>query len=72
MSDSGVSVFVCGPSSGKCQCKCPDGPCEHKWDGTHIDIPCYDAKGIPYMGGGSVTCSRCGMAAIDHDIWVMP
>lgn len=58
-----VDIIVCGPSTPKCRCQCPDGPCEHQWDGPEIDL-----------GGGaySVTCSRCGKDAMSHDMWVAP
>lgn len=59
---SAVEVFICGGSSN-CRCQCPDGPCEHVWDGPGVDFE---------NGGGSVDCSRCGMVAMDHDLWVMP
>ncbi len=36
--------------------------CEHVFDGPSVKID----------GGGSVTCSRCGMTAMDHDIRVGP
>ena len=68
---------LCGPSSAKCRCECgrDDGTgdrlqkplCEHVWDG-----PGQEAV---YLDGGSsssVTCSRCGMSALSHDMWVMP
>ena len=62
-SNDKVTVFACGPSTGKCKCQCPDGPCEHKWDGKEVQVG---------PGGWSITCSKCGMAAMDHDLWVMP
>ena len=55
-------VFGCGPSSDQCTCQCPDGPCEHKWDG-----PVHNE---PQMS--TATCSKCGELAINHDLWVMP
>jgi len=57
-----VTVIACGPSSKTCKCECPDGPCGHVWDGP------------PRVEGTmeSATCSKCGMAAIDHDLWVSP
>lgn len=61
-----VHIHIClGPSSPKCRCECPDGPCEHQWDGEAVDEE--------FEGGGgcsSATCSKCGMRAIDHDMWV--
>lgn len=59
-----VTVFACGPQSAKCRCNCnaESRDCEHKWDGPWKELE----------RGGSVTCSRCGMTAIDHDMWVGP
>lgn len=41
-----------------CYCACPDGPCQHIWDG-----PKYREENM-----SSVTCSRCGEPAIYHDM----
>lgn len=49
------------PTKIPCRCNCPKS-CEHKWDGPGVDL---------YEGGNSVTCSNCGMTAIDHDMMVM-
>lgn len=62
-------IHGCGPSTGRCKCECsPEGgSCEHEWDG-----PTYREE---FPGGGgqeSATCSRCGMTAIAHDMWVLP
>lgn len=60
-------VLLCGPGNATCRCTCGrDGEriCEHKWDG-----PAYDSEAT---GVSSVTCSRCGMSAFSHDMWVMP
>lgn len=46
-----------------CYCACPDGPCEHTWDGKMREGA---------YGSISVTCSRCGCTAIGHDLRVMP
>ena len=35
---------------------------EHQWDGPEVRID----------HGGSVSCSKCGMLAIDVDLWEMP
>jgi hypothetical protein len=63
---STVDVFICG-GSPKCRCQCPDGPCEHVWDGP-------EARGDSDGGGhwSSATCSRCNAVAMDHDLWVLP
>lgn len=44
--------------SSICYCDCPDGPCQHVWNGP-------EEVGDNYS---SVTCSRCGMSAISHDM----
>jgi hypothetical protein len=52
-----------GSSSETCRCRCgeePRGPCEHKWDGPDVDMD----------GGWSRSCSRCGMTAMSHDMWL--
>lgn len=45
-----------------CYCACPDGPCEHTWDGE------------PYQSDklSSAICSRCGALAFSHGMRVMP
>lgn len=59
-----LMTFVCGPSEPpKCICKCPDGPCEHVWDGPVVE---------PDELSSTVTCSRCGITAMNHDLWTMP
>ena len=57
-----LTVRVCGPSAAKCKCNCPES-CEHQWDGPWVEIG---------EGGHSVTCSRCGMSAMAHGMWVLP
>jgi len=57
-----VSLFFCGPSNQKCKCECPNGPCEHVWDG-----PSHTTE-----NSDSASCSRCGANAMAHDMWVMP
>ncbi len=56
---------ACGPSTAKCRCQCPDGPCEHKFDGPGETIE-FDGG----AGGWTATCSHCGMEAMHHDLWV--
>lgn len=60
-----VIIYACGPSSKTCNCACPDGPCEHVFDGPWMEFENSEGG-----GGGSATCSRCGMSAIDHSLWV--
>ena len=45
----------CSHSDG-CYCGCPDGPCQHVWDGPWVE----------FDNGGSVTCSRCGTTNMSH------
>jgi len=55
--DPTKAAFHCTDMEG-CYCACPDGPCQHVWDGPEFtDDNCI-----------SVTCSRCGMPAIHHDL----
>jgi hypothetical protein len=57
-----LHIVWCGPSAAPCVCKCPDGPCEHKWDGE------WEEDELT----ASVTCSRCGSVKMGHDMWVGP
>lgn len=50
--------------SSECYCACPDGPCQHIWDGPNW----YDDKDIENTHCISRTCSRCGEVAIFHDM----
>lgn len=62
-SKKAFTVAVCGPTSyPKCICKCPES-CGHVFDGEIIEVG---------QGSFSVTCSRCGVDAMSHDLWVMP
>lgn len=56
-----VRMKACGPSRDKCICACPES-CGHSWDGPFIE----------FSNGGSSSCSKCGMLAVDHDVWVLP
>lgn len=53
-----------GGASETCSCRCPDGPCEHRWDGDPAEFD--DGR------GWTSTCSRCGMWAINHGMRVAP
>lgn len=67
-SEDQVTYFACGPSNSKCKCTCGvEGiphVCEHQWDG----------EGQEFDGGcgWTATCSRCGMTALSHSMWVGP
>lgn len=43
-----------------CYCACPEGPCEHKWDGK----PYESDDGCEW----STTCSRCGTTSMSHSM----
>jgi hypothetical protein len=58
MSDEPVTIVCGGTAAGECECKCPEGPCTHKWDGPEKELSM----------GFTVTCSKCGMPAISHDM----
>lgn len=69
-------VTVCGPGTfGKCKCNCPDGPCEHVWDGPIVrdeDPDAQEIEGEDYVPSSvmSATCSVCGKWQINHDMWI--
>lgn len=70
MSELGAH-FACGPSNATCKCTCGvegvEHVCQHQWDG--------EGETTEYEGGGcswSATCSRCGMSAMSHSLWVGP
>jgi hypothetical protein len=46
-----------------CYCACPDGPCQHIWNGPEYT---EESEGGGFMS--SVTCARCGTPAIYHDM----
>jgi hypothetical protein len=54
--------FAEDPTKLPCKCNCPES-CEHVWDGESVELE--DESGF------SVTCSRCGILAIEHDMMVM-
>jgi len=59
-----VSTLQSTFNPNACYCACPEGPCEHKWDG-----PDWESSDGCMM---SVTCSRCGMTAMSHDLRTGP
>lgn len=61
---SKTSLHVHSGGSTSCYCACPDGPCQHEWTGPWRDFE--DGH------GGEVTCARCGMGSMAHDLRVMP
>ncbi len=62
-----VTHFTCPATAHTCACRCPDGPCEHVWNGSGRDWETPDGGFV-----STATCSRCGMTAIDHSLWTGP
>ncbi len=42
-----------------CYCACPEGPCEHRFEGW---------RDFEDDNGGERVCSLCGMGAMSHDL----
>lgn len=60
-----AQIHYCGPQTAKCKCRCTEGEgCDHVWDGPWEEDP----DGL----GGTATCSRCKMTAMEHSLWVFP
>lgn len=46
-----------------CYCACPDGPCQHEFEGwREFDDGC----------GGETVCKHCGLGSMSHDMRFMP
>lgn len=54
--------------AGKCYCACPDGPCQHIWDGPTEPIGLEEGEPPESALCWSSTCSRCGISAMSHDM----
>ena len=61
-SDSRAVLVHFSGGSG-CYCVCPDGPCEHEFEGSR-DILDSDDDVV----GGESFCSLCGMGAMSHSL----
>lgn len=46
-----------------CYCACPEGPCEHDFQGW---------RDFEDGSGGERVCTRCGLGAMSHDLRCMP
>ena len=60
------TLHQCGPSTTLCKCSCPDGDCEHVWDGPE-EVERYEKGNVM---SASSTCSKCGISAMSHDVRV--
>jgi hypothetical protein len=57
-------IGIIGCDAKSCRCFCPEGECEHKWDGAWWE----SEDGLE----SSVTCSVCGTVRMFHDMRVGP
>ncbi len=51
-----------------CHCACPDGPCQHEFEGWR-EITAEDDVTVI---GGETVCRHCGLGAMSHDLGFMP
>jgi len=65
-------IFFHASHSHGCYCACPDGPCQHIWDGPSRPIGLEEGEDERNAPGWSVTCSRCGADAMSHDMRCAP
>ena len=56
-----------GGGTDDCYCACPDGPCQHEFEGWR-DIT--DDNDV--VCGGETVCKRCGMGAMAHSLRTAP
>ncbi len=69
--DKSKALFHASHSHG-CYCACPDGPCQHIWNGPQQPVGLEEGEDESQACGWSVTCSRCGTDAMSHDIRCAP
>ena len=55
-----------------CYCACPDGPCQHLWDGPNIPIGLEEGEDESQAHGWSSTCSKCGADSFSHSMRCAP
>lgn len=55
-----LSAHCAHNADAACYCACPEGPCEHKWDGEGWE----SEDGL----ASSTTCSRCGVTCMSHSL----
>lgn len=67
-----AGVLTHSSHAGKCYCACPEGPCQHVWDGPDRPLGLEEGEDESQACGWSVTCSRCGTDAMSHDMRCMP
>jgi hypothetical protein len=58
-----LTISSCGPSRDRCLCECSSGgQCDHDWGGPEERTET----------SSSATCSKCGISAMAHSMWVSP
>lgn len=55
-----------------CYCACPDGPCQHQWDGPEVPLGLEEGEPESEAHGWARSCSRCGVDAMSHDMRCAP
>ena len=69
--DRSEITFHASHSHG-CYCACPDGPCQHLWDGPDVPIGLEEGDDESQAHVWSSTCSRCGADAFSHSMRCAP
>ena len=57
------AVHIHGFDPNACYCNCPEGPCEHDFQGW---------REFPDGNGGEQFCARCGAGAMSHSMRTLP
>lgn len=65
-------IFFHASHSHGCYCACPDGPCQHVFNGPVVPLGLEEGEDPKQACGWSVSCSKCGLDAMSHDIKFMP
>jgi len=69
--DPAATTFHASHQHG-CYCACPDGPCQHVWDGPQVPLGLEEGEDESKASGWSSTCSRCGADAFSHSMRFAP
>lgn len=68
-----TTVFMCGPPRDhKCDDKGPELCGGENEDGTYWQGPASDRENRERANWGSVSCSICGMTAMERGMWEGP
>lgn len=69
--DRDAVMFHASGSHG-CYCACPDGPCQHVWDGPQVPLGLEEGEDESHAHGWARSCSLCGADAMSHSMRCMP